>query len=182
MYNPNSGLTGAFAFRQAVEDAGAFVDQQMRSFGWMSPGADGKYSILSSQEAFDPDRVIQFDESGAPRVDAQGLAQAASQGQYGTQGLFAQTAQAGASREADIALGERIRGFGRGSGLSAQRRRTAENLSTENMGQLSSKFLQGLVGQYQRVGGAYQNALAAQAQGAASSAQRLAGYTSFYNN
>ena len=171
----------AMAYRMAVQDAGNFIDQQMRQYGWTAPGADGKYSVLNAQNAFDPDRVIQFDQSGAPMVDTAAIAQATMGGQYGTTGLFAQTAQQNAAQEADVMLGERMRGFGRGSGLTRQRERAAETFARERMGNVSNQFLQSILGRYQGLTGQYQNYAAGGAQGAMQSAARRASLASFYN-
>lgn len=176
-----SAYNAAIAYRQAVEDAGNFIDQQMRQYGWTAPGADGQYSVLNAQNAFDPDRVIQFDQSGAPMVDTASIAAATRGGQYGTSGLFAQTAQQLVGQAAEARLEESQRGFGRGSGLTQQRKMAAETFAQERMGALSNQFLQNVLGRYQGLTKQFQNVSAGAAQGAAASAARRAGMTSFYN-
>lgn len=171
----------ALAYRQAVEDAGNFIDAQMRQYGWTAPGADGQYSVLNAQNAFDPDRVIQFDQSGAPQIDAAAIAAGTTGGQYGTTGLFAQTAQQLAGQAAEMRVGEAQRGFGRGSGLARQRQQAAETFAKERMGTLSSQFLQNLLGRYQGLTKQYQGAIVGGTQSAIGSAARQAGMTSLYN-
>lgn len=181
MSTSENAVMAAMAYRQAVEDAGNFVDQQMRQYGWTAPDASGVYSTMGAQDAFDPDRVIQFDAFGAPVVDAAQVMQSTQRGQYGTTGLFAETAQQAAAQEADIMAGERMRGFGRGSGLSGQRQRFAETTAARQMGTLSSRFLQDLMRQYQGLTRTYQGVAAGAAQGATSAAGRQAQFTSLYN-
>lgn len=178
---PESAYNAAMAYRQAVEDAGNFIDQQMRQYGWMAPGADGQYSVLNAQNAFDPERVIQFDSSGAPRIDTGAIAAATAGGQYGTTGLFAKTAQESASQLADIMQGQRQRGFGRGSGLTRGAQEVGQYLAQAQMGGVSQQFLQNLINRYGGLTKQYQGAAAAQAQGAMTGAGRLAGLTSLYN-
>lgn len=178
---PESAYGAALAYRQAVEDAGNFIDQQMRQYGWMSPGANGQYSVLNAQNAFDPERVIQFDQSGAPIVDTAGIAAATSGGQYGTTGLFAQAAQRGAAEAADVMLGQRQRGFGRGSGLVRGTQEVSQYGAQQQMGGLSQQFLQNLINRYSGLAKQYQGARVAQTTGATTGAGRLAGMTSLYN-
>jgi hypothetical protein len=95
--------------------------------------------------------------------------------------LFAQTAQQLAGQEANLMLGERQRGFGRGSGLTRQREATAEAFAQERMRALSNQFLQNILGRYQGLTKQFQNVSSGTAQDAATSAARRAGMTSLYN-
>ena len=174
-------MQGALAYRQAVEDAGNFIDQQMRQYGWTSMGPNGQYSVMNAQDAFDPDRIVQFDTAGSPIVDTASITAATRRGQYGPTGAFAQAAQQGAAEEARALEEGRMRGFGRGSGLTMQSRLASERATQESMGGLSNQFLQSLIAQYQNVGRAYQGTTIGGVQGGIQSAMRRAGMTSLYN-
>lgn len=177
----NNAINAALAYRSAVEDYGNFIDNTMRQFGWQTKGADGQYSVLNAQNAFDPDRIVQFDSSGSPYVDAKAVMEATSAGQYGTTGAFAQAAQQGATKEAEAALQGRFSGFGKGSGLVSQQRRLAEESTAGQMSNLSSQLMSGLFSKYSGLGKQYQNVAAGGAQDAAMSASRRALMLSLYN-
>ena len=177
----NNAINAALAYRSAVEDYGNFIDNTMRQFGWQTKGTDGQYSVLNAQNAFDPDRIVQFDSTGSPYTDTAAVMQAASGGQYGTTGAFAQAAQKGASEEAATLLGGRMHGFGKGSGLMSQQRQLAEATTNAQMSGLSSQLMSGLFSKYAGLGKQYQNVTAGQAQDAASSASRRALMSSLYN-
>jgi hypothetical protein len=177
----NNAINAALAYRSAVEDYGNFIDNTMRQFGWQTKGTDGGYSTLNAQNAFDPDRIVQFDSTGSPYVDTNAIIQATSEGQYGTTGAFAQAAQQGASQEAQAALQGRMGGFGKGSGLMSQQRQLAEAATKGQMSNLSSQFASGLFSKYANLGKQYQNVAAGQAQDTASSAARRALMSSLYN-
>lgn len=156
----DNAMRASIAYRDAVEDYGNFVDATMRQYGWTMPDASGEYSVLGAQDAFDPDRVIQFDSAGKPvfgAEDAQRLAAMGASGQYGTTGLFAQTAQAGAAEEAGVQAGVRARGLGARSGLARQAELAAETAALQNIGQVSADFFGGIMSKYGGLGKLYQD-------------------------
>lgn len=177
----NNAISAALAYRTAVEDYGNFIDNTMRQFGWQTKGTDGQYSTLNAQNAFDPDRIVQFDSTGSPFIDSEAVIRATSEGQYGTTGAFAQAAQQGATQEAEAALGGRFSGFGKGSGLMSQQRQLAEQSTKAQMSGLSSQLMSGLFSKYAGLGKQYQNVAAGQAQDTAASAARRALMSSLYN-
>lgn len=177
----NSAINAALAYRNAVEDYGNFIDNTMRQYGWQTKGADGQYSTLNAQDAFDPDRIIQFDSSGSPQIDTQAITAATSGGQYGSSGLFAQEAQRGAAEEAGLLTAMQSHGFGRGSGLFAQQRKLAEQQSQARMSGLSSQMLSSLFSKYASLGKTYSNVSAGQVQDSIASAARRAAMSSLYN-
>jgi hypothetical protein len=170
----DNATRATMAYRGAVEDYGNFIDTTMRQYGWSMPGADGNYSVRNAQNAFDPDQVIQFDSSGKPVFDQEAVLARTRGGQYGTQGLFAQTAQAGAAREAEARLGARSRGLA-GGGLMTQQERLAETMAGEEMGQASATFLSDVMGKYMGLGKRYEDVAVAEAEDARINAAIQAG-------
>jgi len=166
----DNAMRASMAYRGAVEDYGNFVDATMRQYGWTMPDASGKYSVLGAQDAFDPDRVIQFDSAGKPvfgAEDAQRLAAMGASGQYGTTGLFAQTAQAGAAEEAGVQAGVRARGLGARSGLARQAELAAETAALQDIGQVSAGFFGDIMSKYGGLGKLYQDIAAGEVTDAA---------------
>ena len=170
----DNAVRAGLAYRGAVEDYGNFIDSTMRQYGWTMPDASGKYSVLGAQDAFDPDRVIQFDSSGRPTFDAESLIASTSGGQYGTTGLFAETAQAGAAGEAAARAEYRSRGLGRGSGLARQQELAAETAATTAMGDVSAGLFGDIFGKYAGLGKSYQDVVAGEATDAAIRARQNA--------
>jgi hypothetical protein len=177
----DNAIQATMAYRGAIEDYGNFVDQQMRSFGWQMPGQDGQYSVLNAQNAFDPDSVVQFDESGNPTFDQASILQQTSGGQYGSTGRFAEATQQGGTQEADINRSIMNRGLGRGSGLGQQAQALSEGATGGNLASLSSELFGGLQGKYGDLAKKYQNVGGAKVSDAQSNAQRLAQLMSLYN-
>jgi len=151
---PANALQAGLAYRQAVEDAGNAVDQMMVQYGWQMPGAGGQYSTTAAGDAFDPDKVLQFDDEGKAI-----MTQPTALGQYGTTGLFAQSTQETASEEAEARLGSRMSGIT--GGLARQRERLSETLGGQRMGALSSQLFGGIGQQYGTVRSAYGDLLSA---------------------
>jgi hypothetical protein len=177
----DNAIQATMAYRGAIEDYGNFVDQQMRSFGWQMPGQDGQYSVLNAQNAFDPDSVVQFDESGNPTFDQASILRQTSGGQYGSTGRFAEATQQGGTQEADINRTIMNRGLGRGSGLGQQAQALSEGATSGNLAGLSSELFGGLQGKYSDLAKKYQNVGGARVSDAQSNAQRLAQLMSLYN-
>jgi hypothetical protein len=177
----NNATQAALAYRGAVEDYGNYVDMLMRQYGWNAKGPDGTYSVLNAQNAFDPDRVIQFDSSGSPQVNAAQIAQATGQGYYGTSGALANVAKAGAGQEAQAITAARMAGLGPRSGLATQMRQQAEAATSEKMGLASNEFLSSILKTYSDLTKKYQNVSAGTAEDLTSSAARRAGLLSLYN-
>lgn len=150
----NNAMNAALAYRSAVEDYGNFIDSAMRQYGWTMPDASGQYSVQGAQDAFDPERVIQYDTTGKPVFNIEAVAAQTAGGQYGTKGLFAQTAQASASQEAQARAATRGRGL-RG-GLATQQERLAETLAGQQMGQVSAGLFQDIFSRYGGLGKSYQ--------------------------
>lgn len=163
----DNAVRASIAYRGAVEDYGNFIDSTMRQYGWTMPDASGRYSVMGAQDAFDPDRVIQFDSSGRPTFDAASLVASTSGGQYGTTGLFAETAQAGAAGEAAARAEYRARGLGRGSGLARQAEIGAETAATTAMGDVSAGLFGDILSRYSGLGKSYQDVVAGEATDAA---------------
>ena len=177
----NNATQAALAYRGAVEDYGNYIDALMRQYGWNTKGPDGQYSVLNAQNAFDPDRVIQFDSSGAPSINQAQIAQATSGGYYGGTGTLANIAKAGATEEAQAMMQARMQGLDPRSGLAKQARQQAESATQEKMGIASNEFLQNILKTYSDLTKKYQNVSAGTAQDLTSSAARRSGMLSFYN-
>jgi hypothetical protein len=151
----DNAIRASMAYRGAVEDYGNFIDTTMRQYGWTMPDSSGQYSVQGAQDAFDPDRVIQYDTSGKPTFDLERVAAQTSGGQYGTTGLFAETAQESAAQEADVRMAARGRGFGAGSGLSRQAELAAETQAGRAMGQVSAGLFSDIFSRYGNLGRLY---------------------------
>jgi hypothetical protein len=164
---PSSALQAGLAYRQAVEDAGNAVDQMMMQYGWQMPGAGGQYSTTAAGDAYDPDKVLQFDDQGKAI-----MTMPTAGGQYGTTGLFAQSAQETAAEEAEARLGARVSGIT--GGLARQRERLSETLGAGRMGALSGQLFAGLGQQYGTVRGAYGDVLSARATDATTAGTGMA--------
>ena len=156
---PANAIQGSIAFRQAVEDAGNAVDQMMMQYGWQTPGAGGQYSNIAAGDAYDPDKVLTFDDQGKAVMNMPTVG-----GQYGTTGLFAQSAQETAAEEAQARLGMRASGIT--GGLARQREVLSESLGRQRMGALSGQLFAGLGQEYGTVRGSYSDLLAAQVEDA----------------
>jgi hypothetical protein len=163
----DNAIRATMAYQGAVEDYGNFIDSTMRQYGWTMPDASGQYSVQGAQDAFDPNRVIQFDESGKPTFDAERIASMTSGGQYGTTGTFAETAQAGAASEATARAEARMRGFGRGSGLSRQAEVESEDATRRAMGEVSAGLFGDVFAKYGGLGRLYQDVAVGEATDAA---------------
>jgi hypothetical protein len=168
----NNAMNAALAYRQAVEEYGNFVDSAMRQYGWTMPDASGQYSVQGAQDAFDPDRVIQYDTSGKPVFNVAETVARTAGGQYGTTGLFAQTAQESAAQEAEARAAARGRGL-RG-GVASQQERLAETLAGRQMGTVSAGLFQDVFARYGGLGKAYQQIAVGEATDAAINAANLA--------
>ena len=164
---PANAIQGSIAFRQAVEDAGNAVDQMMMQYGWQTPGAGGQYSSIAAGDAYDPDKVLSFDDQGKAVMTMPTVG-----GQYGTTGLFAQSAQETAAEEAQARLGMRASGIT--GGLARQREVLSESLGRERMGALSGQLFAGLGQQYGGVRTSYGNLLAAQVEDATTAGTGMA--------
>lgn len=151
---PANALQAGLAYRQAVEDAGNAVDQMMVQYGWQMPGTGGEYSTIAAGDAYDPDKVLQFDDQGKAI-----MTMPTTGGQYGTTGLFAQSAQETAAEEAEARLGARVSGIT--GGLARQRERLSETLGGQRMGALSGQLFAGIGQQYGTVRSAYGDVLSA---------------------
>jgi hypothetical protein len=151
MSNVTSNATRAgLEYRNAVVDAGNFIDQLFAQSGWKMPDGAGGYSTTASGDAFDPDKVIQFDDRGVASYKMPG---AFGLGQYGTTGSFARSAQETATEEAEArqqSLQSGIRG-----GLARQREQLSETLGIQRMGDISNKLIQDILSSYGNVRGAY---------------------------
>jgi hypothetical protein len=164
---PQAAVGASVAFRQAVEDAGNAVDSMMMQYGWQMPGANGQYSTTAAGDAFDPNNVLSFDDQGkAVQTAPTGM------GQYGTTGLFAESAQQTAAEEAEARLAARTSGIT--GGLARQRERLSETLGAQRMGGLSAQLFGGLGQQYADVGRSYLDVLTGRAQDEAGVAMGLA--------
>lgn len=156
---PGNAIQAGLAYRQAVEDAGNAVDQMMMQYGWQTPGAGGQYSSIAAGDAYDPDRVLTFDDKGKAIMTMPTVG-----GQYGTTGLFAESAQETAAEEAEARLAARTTGLT--GGLARQREVLSETLGRQRMGGLSEQLFAGIGQQYGGVGTSYRNLLAAQVEDA----------------
>lgn len=148
---PANAIQGGLAFNAALGDARNFVNEAFARYGWQFPTASGTYSTKAAGEAFDPELTLSFDPNTGEmttKTPSQAL------GQYGTTGIFAETAQTGASGEADIASELRNRGIMTG-GLASQRRQLAETMASRQMGEVSSELFGGIGGAYGNVGQSY---------------------------
>lgn len=152
----DNATRATMAYNRAVEDYGNFVDTTMRQYGWTMPDASGQYSITGAQDAFDPNRVIQYDTTGKPIFDQEAILGQTMGGQYGTTGLFAETAQAAASSEAEARMAARGRNLGRGSGLSRQQELASEFAGQESMRNVSTGLFQDILGKYSGLTRAYE--------------------------
>lgn len=148
---PANAIQGGLAFNAALGDARNFANEAFARYGWQFPTASGTYSTKAAGEAFDPELTLSFDPNTGEmttKTPSEAL------GQYGTTGLFAETAQAGASGEADVTSELRGRGIMTG-GLAGQRRQLAETMAGKQMGQVSSELFGGIGQAYENVGQSY---------------------------
>ncbi len=170
----DNAIRASMAYRGAVEDYGNFIDSAMREYGWTMPDATGSYSVQGAQDAFDPDRTIQFDASGRPTGTPGSIAASTSGGQYGTTGLFARTAQESAALEAQEMASMRGRGFGAGSGLGRQVESRLETGAKESIGEVSKSLFGDIFSKYGALGKQYEGVKTAEATDAMINAQNLA--------
>lgn len=148
---PANAIQGGLAFNAALGDARDFVNEAFARYGWQMPTATGSYTSAAAGEAFDPNLVLSFDPNTGAMTSKMPTQ---ATGQYGTTGLFAETAQAGASGEADVTSELRSRGIMTG-GLAGQRRQLAETMASRQMGEVSSELFGGIGGAYGNVGQSY---------------------------
>jgi hypothetical protein len=177
----DNAMRAGLAYRGAVEDYGNFIDSAMREYGWTSRDASGNYSVKGAQDAFDPDQLIQYDAAGRPTFDQAALLERTSGGQYGTTGLFASTAQAGAAAEAQARAGVRGRGI-TGGGLAAQQERLAETMTQSEMGGVSGALFSDIMSRYKGLGKAYEDVRAGEVTDAAIIAGQQVEDTSLYGD
>lgn len=148
---PANAIQGGLAFNAALGDARNFVNETFARYGWQMPTATGSYTSAAAGEAFDPNLTLSFDPNTGAMTSKMPTQ---ATGQYGTTGLFAETAQAGASGEADVTSELRSRGIMTG-GLAGQRRQLAETMASRQMGEVSSELFGGIGGAYSNVGQSY---------------------------
>lgn len=158
---PANAIQGGLAFNAALGDARNFVNEAFARYGWQMPTATGSYTSAAAGEAFDPNLTLSFDPNTGAMTSKMPTQ---ATGQYGTTGLFAETAQAGASGEADVTSELRSRGIMTG-GLAGQRRQLAETMAGKQMGQVSSELFGGISEAYGNVGQSYLNYLIGKATG-----------------
>lgn len=149
-----NAVNAAMAFRSATEDAGNFIDNLMSQYGWTMPGPNGEYSTIAAGDAFDPNNVMQFSETGKAVYDP--TKARTMGGQISTKGVFADILRGGATEEAQAVQDVRNRGIMQG-GLARQARQLAEDLATQKTGQASGELFNAIFGQYGNVGRAYGN-------------------------
>jgi hypothetical protein len=171
-----NSIAAARAWNQSLTDYGNFIDQSMRQYGWTMPNASGQYSVQSAQDAFDPQTMLQFGEDGRPSFDAASLGRMGSVGQYGTTGLFAETTQMGAAREAEARMGAQARGIK--GGLAAQQERLAETLAGRELSEVSRSMFEGISGGFGGIMSSYEDVVTAEQLDRIAAAQAAAGEVS----
>ena len=128
----DNATNAAMAWASATKDAGNFIDSLMMEYGWTMPGPDGTYSTIAAADAFDPNNVMQFSETGQAIYDPSRVK--TSGGQIGGKGIFSDILRGGGTQEAEIVQDVRGRGIMQG-GLAKQARQLAEDLATQKTGQ-----------------------------------------------